>query len=399
MRIAHDSPPEGLAGLGHSPGDSYNEKCADDRTARTRGIIVRKPRHVKGTGSIFTRPGSPYLYVGYWNGKRFVKESAKTTDRQVAQALLDKRREQMRTRRHVDPRKQERITVDELLNALQEHYKLHEQPAGKSMFSSCKVPLLAELGGMPAVNVECPLLESLQKKWKEAKVAHSTINKRLGVLHRAFVLAFKAGRIAAVPPFPTRLEELSAVRTGFVEPADFARFLAAISDTDVRDFIEWLGATGQRRGEARKLEWKYVHGDELHIPAPDTKGRKARVLPLVADLAEIIERRRALRRLDSPYIFHRDGKPTHEFRGPWNTAVEATGLRITPHDLRRSGVRNLIQAGVDRDVARAISGHRTEYVFARYNIVAPEQMADALRKVAAYKREAAAKAGKVVKLA
>ena len=59
----------------------------------------------------------------------------------------------------------------------------------------------------------------------------------------------------------------------------------------------------------------------------------------------------------------------------------------------------MIQAGVDRDVARAISGHRTEYVFARYNIVAPEQMADALRKVAAYKREAAAKAGKVVKLA
>src|SRR6266436_4169736 len=176
MRIATASPGEVLAGLGHSPGDSYTGDCADDRAAR-ESQVMRKPRHVKGTGSVFTRPGSPYLYVGYWNGKRFVKESAKTTDREVAQALLDKRREQIRTKRHVDPRKQERITVDELLNALQEHYKLHEQPAGKSMFSSCKVPLLAELGGMPAVNVESPLLESLQKKWKEAKVAHSTINR------------------------------------------------------------------------------------------------------------------------------------------------------------------------------------------------------------------------------
>src|SRR5881628_1871054 len=80
---------------------------------------MRKPRHIKGTGSIFSRPGSPYLYVGYWNGKRFVKESAKTTDEQVAQALLDKRREQVRTRRHMDPRKQERITVNELLDALE----------------------------------------------------------------------------------------------------------------------------------------------------------------------------------------------------------------------------------------------------------------------------------------
>ena len=88
---------------------------------------MRKPRHIKGTGSIFSRPGSPYLYVGYWNGKRFVKESAKTTDEQVAQALLDKRREQVRTRRHMDPRKQERITVNELLDALEAHWTLRDQ--------------------------------------------------------------------------------------------------------------------------------------------------------------------------------------------------------------------------------------------------------------------------------
>jgi len=61
-------------------------------------------------------------------------------------------------------------------------------------------------------------------------------------------------------------------------------------------------------------------------------------------------------------------------------------------------VRNLINAGVDRDVARAISGHRTESVFSRYNITSPEQVAAALKKVAAYTREQAAKAAKVKKL-
>src|SRR5436309_163662 len=214
MRIATASPAEVLAGLGHSTGDSYTGDCADDRAAR-ESQVMRKPRHVKGTGSVFTRPGSPYLYVGYWNGKRFVKESAKTTDREVAQALLDKRREQMRTKRHVDPRKQEKVTVDELLAGLEQHYKLHEQVSLPNLKTFRKV-LLSELGGMPAVNVDCPLLESLQKKWKDATAAdakarkvkrgrpsNATINKRLGALHRAFILAVKKGLISSVPPFPT----------------------------------------------------------------------------------------------------------------------------------------------------------------------------------------------------
>src|SRR5207249_2110528 len=121
--MAQESTAEALAGLGHGTAtDTLRSAPTTERRRTSQSQAMRKPRHIKGTGSIFTRPGSPYLYVSYWNGKRQVKESAKTTDEQVAQALLDKRREQMRTRRHVDPRKQERITVDELLNALQEHY-------------------------------------------------------------------------------------------------------------------------------------------------------------------------------------------------------------------------------------------------------------------------------------
>lgn len=51
------------------------------------------------------------------------------------------------------------------------------------------------------------------------------------------------------------------------------------------------------------------------------------------------------------------------------------------HDLRRSGVRNLIRVGVQQKVAMTISGHKTASVFQRYNIVDERDIMDAGQKL------------------
>lgn len=88
--------------------------------------------------------------------------------------------------------------------------------------------------------------------------------------------------------------------------------------------------------------------------------------------------------------FHRDGKKIWEFRKLWTTAARQAGLEgLTPHDLCRSVIRNLRLANVDAPVAKKISGHVTDSVLQRCNIVTTGDVAEALRRVSKYLKAAA----------
>ena len=70
--------------------------------------------------------------------------------------------------------------------------------------------------------------------------------------------------------------------------------------------------------------------------------------------------------------------------------MKAAGLpgRIV-HDSRRTAVRRMERVSVARSVAMKISGHKTESIYRRYAIVAERDIADGLRKVAAFQRRVA----------
>jgi hypothetical protein len=87
-----------------------------------------------------------------------------------------------------------------------------------------------------------------------------------------------------------------------------------------------------------------------------------------------------------PAIDRTTGEPLYAARrGPRSKPkVKMVYRGMIFHDLRRTGVRNLVRAGVSEKVAQTISSHETRGVFSRYNIVSQNDVAEAGRKPAAY---------------
>jgi integrase len=85
------------------------------------------------------------------------------------------------------------------------------------------------------------------------------------------------------------------------------------------------------------------------------------------------------------WVFHWNGKPLGSHVKGWDRACSAAGLAgLHFHDLRRSAIRNIERAGIPRHVAMQISGHRTENVYRRYDIVVEADLKAAGEKLAAY---------------
>ncbi len=109
---------------------------------------------------------------------------------------------------------------------------------------------------------------------------------------------------------------------------------------------------------------------------------------MTGDFLRVMEKAKELRDRNypyCPYVCHRNGKPFNELLHGWNAACKRVGLEgRTFHDLRRTGVRNLIRAGVTETVAMKISGHRSRSIFDRYNITSEEDLRQAATRLGDY---------------
>jgi len=344
-----------------------------------------------GLGSVYQRGG--VWWIAYYYAGELHRESSRSPREFDARALL-KRRQRAMAKGRPTPNV-EQVTLKKLLDDLRDVYVTNKL-ASLRTFPSHRTALLAAFGvGARAVDITTSAIRKAIKGWQEAGKANATINRYTTTLRRAFSLAAQAEEFPSIPYVPRLKEENT--REGFYTRAEFLAILEHIRDGALRDFIEWGYFTGMRKGEIAKLTRALVDRETwtMTLPGRITKNGKPKTLALVGPLRAIVERRLAAARPDCPLLFWRlrtggarsGGEPVriYDFKRAWRAACRRAGLQGRLfHDFRRTGARNLVRAGVDRKVAMAITGHRTESVFSRYNITDGLDLAEAAEKLVAY---------------
>lgn len=355
-----------------------------DSESQPKKGTKKRPR---GTGAIFEVPRSRFLWIGYTgpNGK-YVKESSGTEKKTEAQKFLKNRMEQVSGGKFLG-KQVEKITVDELYEDLLQDYRI------RGLFvlwpQRCwNAHLKDYFNGMKATLVGTPQIAGYVQKRQGEGAAKATVNRELALLRRAFSLGFNAEpqKVSRVPKFRRFIvSEKGNERRGFVEEAEYRKLMEGTSGQLWLRGLLALGYNfGFRKMELLEMRCNQVDllNNTVSLYSGETKNGEPRIVVLTEECRQIVTE---LRRGKQPqdYLFTRkEGEPVRDFRGAWETLVASVRLpSLLFHDLRRSAVRNMIRRGVPQKTARQISGHKTDSIFSRYNIVSEDDIADAARKI------------------
>jgi integrase len=320
-------------------------------------------------------------WIAYYSDGRQRFESTGSMDEKAADALLERRYIEIKTGRFIEPEFQNTL-IRLMLEGLQGDYKVNKRKSCDWVELVCRVHLNPYFGLMKFGNFKPGKhIQNYRLHRQQEGAANSTINHEEALLHRAFALAEQAGDIPFVPRFPKKLKERN-VRKGFFEEESFNQLLPHLPE-DLRPPARFAYRTGCRRGEILALNWFQVDllVREVRLEPDETKNDEPRIIPLNEELFQILAMQKQIRDQQWPdcdWVFFRyaSGQRIKYFYDAWQTACEKAGLATEDgkakklfHDLRRTGVRNLVRAGVPERIAMAISGHKTRSVFDRYNIV------------------------------
>ena len=371
-----------------------------------------------GTGSKYLR-GSTWWIAFHVDGKLH-REGTKTADEQKAEKILQKRLKEVHAHEVTGSlflaQRDRKRTVADLLDALKKDFQIRGIDSAQNLSNIKRAR--EDFGSFRALSLCSSDVDSYVSERLEDGSAKASINRVLQLVRQSYTLS----KLPA--PEIRKLDERDNVRTGFFSESEIRKVIGNLP-TDLADFVLFGWLTGMRKNEIASLRWEDVDGESIRLRAENAKSGTSRLIPFEGELAELMKRRKAARKVEikdcpvtmSALIFHRKGEPIQEFRKSWARACckAGVGQMVCPncelavnekrhcakcganwqretlkysgrifHDLRRSAVRNMVAAGVPQTVAMKVSGHKTPSMFQRYAIVSETDLRTALRATQAY---------------
>jgi integrase len=152
-------------------------------------------------------------------------------------------------------------------------------------------------------------------------------------------------------------------RTRMVRMDELARFYAAVEELPnrtARDYILLLLFTGLRRREAAALSWDEVDlaTKVIRLPRVRAKGKRKLDLPMSSFVRDLLVARRNIGN-DGPFVFNASSRSGHieEPRFAFDQIAQATAIRVSPHDLRRTHLTVAEAADISALALKGLANH------------------------------------------
>jgi integrase len=341
--------------------------------------------HTRGTGTVYLR-GSVWWLQYFVNG-RPINESTKTSDEAEARRQLKVKVGEAAAGKNVMP---ERATIADLCALVLADYRLRKLRDADIVRLRIEAHINPTIGSLLVSRFTPHQVRQYVELRRRGSASDPTINRELAIVRRGFSLALREDPpLIRRAPYIPKLEE-DNVRQGFIEQGQYLALREALPD-HLKTLLVVGYHCGNRLGELRKLGRTQVdlEAREIRVQKAQAKSKKPRTLPIYGDMVEWLEWQAKRRAPGSDLVFYSNGKPLGSHLKGWERACAAAGLPdLHFHDLRRSAVRSMERAGIQRHMAMQISGHRTESVYRRYDIVVEGDLKAAGEKLAAYHQQA-----------
>jgi integrase len=226
--------------------------------------------------------------------------------------------------------------------------------------------LLPYFGHCKPHDINSSMVDDYKVRRQRQFAANATINRELALLKSIFRFGLKKGKVFRVPSIDLLPED--NVRQRFIAEDEFQKILPLLS-ADVLPVVVIAYHTAMRLGEILGLCWKNVDLKRRLFLFETEKTGKQRAVALHPEIVKLFQS--IPRGFGDTSVFNLTRDRVERI---WKKACRKSGIKDAwIHDLRRT--RATIwhkEQGLPQDLIMSMSGHRTDSMFRRYQIVSTE---------------------------
>lgn len=235
---------------------------------------------------------------------------------------------------------------------------------------------------------------------REEEVANATINRELSLISNTFNRARSrmhcVGLVNPIGP-TTRLKEAKGRdhRLATDEEELLLRLadpVESLTHTPIGSIIRFAIGTAMRKSEIARMDWRHVNLDRGTVLIPDSKNGSARTVPLGLAMRALVREQGPK---DSGFVWASASAISSAWQRLKRTAIAEAQRLVTAgialsdlperlldlrfHDLRHEATSRLIErTGWDNARIRAVTGHKTDAMLARYTHLRTASLASEL---------------------